>query len=97
MWYIVRVGHRESLKPNVSQKPREPVVGIEPTTTVLPRLCATTAPHGQKKKNGLVGSGGFEPPKLAQLIYSQSHLTALVTAQVVDAHEFVLSDRRDTL
>ena len=70
-------------KPNVSQKPREPVVGIEPTTTVLPRLCATTAPHGQKKKNAWVGSGGFEPPKLSQLIYSQSQLATLVTAQVV--------------
>ena len=30
----------------------------------------------------LVGSGGFEPPKLSQLIYSQSHLSTLVTAQV---------------
>jgi len=29
-----------------------------------------------------VGSGGFEPPKLSQLIYSQSHLSTLVTAQV---------------
>ena len=86
-------------KPNVSMKPREPVVGIEPTTTVLPRLCATTAPHGPsaKKKNFLVGSGGFEPPKLSQLIYSQSHLATLVTAQITDTHEFVLSDRRDTL
>ena len=73
------------------------MVGIEPTTTVLPRLCATTAPHGLVKGGEMVGSGGFEPPKLSQLIYSQSHLTALVTAQVVDAHEFVLSDRRDTL
>ena len=73
------------------------MVGIEPTTTVLPRLCATTAPHGLVEGGETVGSGGFEPPKLSQLIYSQSHLTALVTAQVVDAHEFVLSDRRDTL
>ena len=24
----------------------EPVMGIEPMTTVLPRLCATAAPHG---------------------------------------------------
>src|SRR5437763_8460169 len=30
----------------------------------------------------LVGSGGFEPPKLAQLIYSQSHLATLVTALI---------------
>jgi hypothetical protein len=73
-------------------------VGIEPTTTVLPRLCATTAPHGlTNRRNCLVGSGGFEPPKLAQLIYSQSHLTALVTAQIVDSHQFILSDRRVTL
>src|SRR5215469_17320959 len=28
------------------QNPREPVMGIEPMTTVLPRLCATAAPHG---------------------------------------------------
>ena len=28
-----------------------------------------------------VGSEGFEPPKFSQLIYSQFHLTALVTAQ----------------
>jgi hypothetical protein len=26
---------------------REPVMGIEPMTPVLPRLCATAAPHGQ--------------------------------------------------
>src|SRR5690348_14841617 len=44
-----------ALGPNISQKPREPMVGIEPTTTVLPRLCATTAPHGpvkSRKKGG---------------------------------------------
>ena len=29
------------------QKPQEPVMGIEPMTPVLPRLCATAAPHGQ--------------------------------------------------
>ena len=27
--------------------PQEPVMGIEPMTPVLPRLCATAAPHGQ--------------------------------------------------
>ena len=43
------------------QKPREPVMGIEPMTPVLPRLCATAAPHGQAL--GEVGSEGFEPPK----------------------------------
>src|SRR5260370_27126757 len=37
------------LDPNISQELREPMVGIEPTTTVLPRLCATTAPHGLVK------------------------------------------------
>jgi hypothetical protein len=73
-------------------------MGIEPMTTVLPRLCATAAPRGQNyiaatylftiPTKGLknedmywVGSGGFEPPKLSQLIYSQSHLATLVTAQ----------------
>ncbi len=57
-------------------------MGIEPMTPVLPRLCATAAPHGLAYKPGvrLVGSGGFEPPKLSQLIYSQSHLSTLVTA-----------------
>lgn len=57
------------------------MVGIEPTTTVLPRLCATTAPHGLAKseRNGWAVED-FEPPKLAQLIYSQSHLATLVTA-----------------
>lgn len=34
-------------------------MGIEPMTPVLPRLCATAAPHGQAQ----VGSEGFEPPK----------------------------------
>jgi hypothetical protein len=58
-------------------------MGIEPMTPVLPRLCATAAPHGQTTLTFVeVGSGGFEPPKLSQLIYSQSHLTALVTAQL---------------
>ncbi len=42
------------------QIPREPVMGIEPMTPVLPRLCATAAPHGQEF---WVGSEGFEPPK----------------------------------
>ena len=37
----------------IDQKPREPVMGIEPMTPVLPRLCATAAPHGQA-----VGDGG---------------------------------------
>ncbi len=36
-------------------------MGIEPMTPVLPRLCATAAPHGQVL--GEVGSEGFEPPK----------------------------------
>ena len=30
----------------IPQIPREPVMGIEPMTPVLPRLCATAAPHG---------------------------------------------------
>ena len=63
-------------------------MGIEPMTTVLPRLCATTAPHGLVKGGETVGSGGFEPPKLSQLIYSQSHLTALVTAPGLHASIF---------
>ena len=58
-------------------------MGIEPMTPVLPRLCATAAPHGLINLTRIgVGSGGFEPPKLAQLIYSQSHLATLVTAQL---------------
>ena len=36
--------HSES-SPDIIQKPRELVMGIEPMTPVLPRLCATTAPH----------------------------------------------------
>ena len=35
-------------------------MGIEPMTPVLPRLCATAAPHGQAF---WVGGEGFEPPK----------------------------------
>ena len=67
-------------------------MGFEPMTSVLPRLRATPVPHGPTLHTRheaqlshacvWVGSGGFEPPKLSQLIYSQSHLTALVTAQV---------------
>jgi hypothetical protein len=34
-------------------------MGIEPMTPVLPRLCATAAPHGQV----WVGSERFELPK----------------------------------
>ena len=37
-------------------------MGIEPMTPVLPRLCATSAPHGQVVRQS-VGSEGFEPPK----------------------------------
>lgn len=71
-------------------------MGIEPMTPVLPRLCATAAPHGPTLPYSYmvlsceacidvqVGSGGFEPPKLSQLIYSQSHLATLVTAPVVE-------------
>jgi hypothetical protein len=54
-------------------------MGIEPMTPVLPRLCATSAPHGQGFR---VGSERFELPKLTQLIYSQPQLATLVTAQV---------------
>src|ERR1041385_1799248 len=94
--------------PHILQKPREPVMGIEPMTPVLPRLCSTSEPHGhilqvQHNVSGSatrysgyklvqVGSGGFEPPKLAQLIYSQSHLTALETA-LVEKLPSVLSHR----
>jgi hypothetical protein len=48
--------------PGHHQIPREPVMGIEPMTPVLPRLCATAAPHGQACRCS-VGSEGFEPPK----------------------------------
>jgi hypothetical protein len=30
----------------------------------------------------MVGSGGFEPPKLTHLVYSQAQLSTLATAQV---------------
>ena len=50
------------------------------TKTVRYR-CATRANHYPTLRV-VVGSGGFEPPKLSQLIYSQSHLATLVTAQV---------------
>src|SRR6266851_2807140 len=42
------------------QKPREPVMGIEPMTPVLPRLCATSAPHGQV----LGGQCGIRTPEV---------------------------------
>lgn len=61
-------------------------MGFEPMASFLPRMCATPAPHEHYNYRvgvGMVGSGGFEPPKLAQLIYSQSHLATLVTAQIV--------------
>ena len=63
-------------------------MGFEPMASFLPRMCATPAPHEQLHTTtemgvGMVGSGGFEPPKLSQLIYSQSHLSTLVTAQIV--------------
>jgi len=30
----------------------------------------------------MVGSGGFEPPKLTHLVYSQAQLSTLATAQI---------------
>jgi hypothetical protein len=38
-------GAPDGSSPDINQKPRELVMGIEPMTPVLPRLCATTAPH----------------------------------------------------
>ena len=50
------------------------MVGIEPHDHSLTKTvryhCATWASQKREKS---VGSGGFEPPKLSQLIYSQSH------------------------
>src|SRR5882762_6031474 len=54
------------------QKPREPVMGIEPMTPVLPRLCATSAPHGQAWFGWAVRDSN--PRSRRQLIYSQPHL-----------------------
>jgi hypothetical protein len=52
-----------------------------PPLTLIPH--GWEPPHEPKHCDGvlLVGGGGFEPPKVSQLIYSQSHLAALVTAQ----------------
>src|SRR6266566_3936609 len=61
------------------QNPREPVMGIEPMTTVLPRLCATAAPHGPVIYRWAVRDSN--PRSRRQLIYSQPHLATLVTAQ----------------
>ena len=60
------------------QKPQEPVMGIEPMTPVLPRLCATAAPHGQAFGWAVRDSN---PRSRRQLIYSQPQLATLVTAQ----------------
>ena len=54
-------------------------MGIEPMTPVLPRLCATAAPHGQVFFGWAVRDSN--PRSLRQLIYSQPHLATLVTAQ----------------
>ena len=63
-------------------------MGIEPMTPVLPRLCATAAPHGPTLPDILYNMcmGGQwrirTSEAITQLIYSQSHLATLVTAQV---------------
>jgi hypothetical protein len=54
-------------------------MGIEPMTPVLPRLCATAAPHGQVGVRWAVRDSN--PRSRRQLIYSQPHLATLVTAQ----------------
>ena len=54
-------------------------MGIEPTTPVLPRLCATSARHGQVDLRWAVRDSN--PRSRRQLIYSQPHLATLVTAQ----------------
>ena len=54
-------------------------MGIEPMTTVLPRLCATAAPHGPVIYRWAVRDSN--PRSLRQLIYSQPHLATLVTAR----------------
>ena len=42
-----RVGELKQGTPCVHfKKPLEPVMGFEPMASVLPRLCATPAPHG---------------------------------------------------
>ena len=64
----------------IDQKPREPVMGIEPMTPVLPRLCATAAPHGQALGDRWAVRDS-NPRSRRQLIYSQPHLATLVTAQ----------------
>src|SRR5437588_10719677 len=64
----------------IDQKPREPVMGIEPMTPVLPRLCATAAPHGQTLGDWWAVRDS-NPRSRRQLIYSQPQLATLVTAQ----------------
>jgi hypothetical protein len=48
--FLVKVGEDEegleTAPTDREEKLREPVMGIEPMTAVLPRLCATAAPHG---------------------------------------------------
>ena len=66
-------------------------MGIEPMTPVLPRLCATSAPHGQVDFRWAVRDSN--PRSRRQLIYSQPHLATLVTAQ----DETPPSDKRNRI
>src|SRR5689334_17751058 len=61
----------------------EPVMGVEPMTPVLPRLCATTAPHGHEPSSYKTeeGSEGFEPSQNIHLICTQARLTTPATAR----------------
>ncbi len=68
-------------------------MGIEPMTPVLPRLCATAAPHGQVGLRWAVRDSN--PRSRRQLIYSQPHLATLVTAQ--DEKPFNPSIRKTAL
>ena len=69
-------------------------MGIEPMTPVLPRLCATAAPHGQALGDRWAVRDS-NPRSRRQLIYSQPHLATLVTARGKSPpiHQHFLIDR----
>ena len=68
----------------------EPVMGFEPMTPVLPRLCAATAPHGLASENGDVIFGGRWRIRTSagfrRLIYSQFRLSTPATAHAIAYH-----------
>ena len=85
----------------LSEDNQKQTTGIEPALSaweadVLPiyDVCEKTTPYRKTPSydyEGLMGEGGFEPPKPKQQIYSLPHLTALELSHIPLLSCFVLT------